>query len=105
MGSIGEAGAVSLHIERLVLDGLPLTAAQAARMQLALERELARLIAGSGDAGAWDPAAAPPATAVATPAVRWDATRPHQLGRALAHSVFASFNSSSPAGAGPRGRS
>jgi hypothetical protein len=96
---------ITLHIDRLVLDGLPLTAAQAARLQPALERELARLIAGSGDAGAWDPGAAAPATAVAAPTVRWDATRPHQLGRALAHGVLASLNSSSPSNAGPRGRS
>jgi hypothetical protein len=96
---------ISLHIDRLVVDGLPLTATQAARLQPALERELARLIAGSGDAGAWDPGAAPPATAVATPTVHWDAARPHQLGRALAHGVFDSLNSSSPASARPRGRS
>ena len=94
--------AISVHIERLVVDGLPLTAAQAARMQPALERELARLIAdhGSrhGDVAAWAGGAQPSARAAA-PALRWDAARPHQLGRALAHRVFASL---SPA---PRGRS
>lgn len=97
---------ISLHIERLVLDDLPLTAAQAARMQSALERELARLIAEDGDVGAWAAGAAravPPATTA--PAVRWDATRPYQLGRALAGNVFASLTGRSPEPPGPRGRS
>jgi hypothetical protein len=96
---------IALHIERLVLDGLPLTAAQAARMQPALERELARLIAGGGDVRAWGAGAAQPAqpAAAAAPTMHWDATRPYQLGRALAHSVFASLND--PSSPDPRGRS
>jgi len=100
--------AISVHIERLVVDGLPLTAAQAARMQPALERELARLIADSarrGDVAAWAGGAQPSARAAA-PALRWDAARPHQLGRALAHRVFASLNGPSPPQSPrPRGRS
>ncbi len=98
---------ISLHIERLVLDDLPLTAAQAARMQSGLERELARLIAEDGDVGAWTAGAvraAPPA-ATAAPAMRWDATRPYQLGRALAGNVFASLTGRLPQPPGPRGRS
>jgi hypothetical protein len=96
--------AVSLHIERLVLHGLPLTAGQGARMQASLERELARLVAARGDGGAWgggasrgaadvSPCAAPPQR---SPSVVWQPTRPHQLGRALARSLFASID--------PRGR-
>ncbi|HWO26252.1 MAG TPA: hypothetical protein VNO30_46310 [Kofleriaceae bacterium] len=106
---------ITVHIERLVLDGLPLTGAQMARMQRALERELASIIAQGGDLPAWAgggavhaaPAApaAPATPATAAPAVPWDATRPHQLGCALAHSVFASLNGQPPRGAGPRGRS
>ena len=101
--------AISVHIERLVVDGLPLTAAQAARMQPALERELARLIADHGarhgDVAAWAGGAQPSARAAA-PALRWDAARPHQLGRALAHRVFASLNRPSPPQSPrPRGRS
>lgn len=98
---------ISLHIERLVLDDLPLTAAQAARLQSALERELARLIAEDGDVGAWTAGAvrAVPPVASAAPAIRWDATRPHQLGRALAGNVFASLTGRSPEPRGPRGRS
>jgi len=95
---------ISLHIERLVLDGLPLTAAQAVRMQASLERELARLIAHGGDVRAW-PGAGAAQPAVAAPVVRWDATRPYQLGHALARNVFTSLNGRAPQAAGPRGRS
>lgn len=44
---------IALHIERLVLDGVPLGAAQGARLRRAVEQELARLIARGGlpDAG------------------------------------------------------
>lgn len=83
--------AISLHIERLVVDGLPLTEAQAARLQASVERELARLIAERGDPGAWGGADAGRRGAPA-PVVRWDAARPHQLGRALAGGVLASLD-------------
>jgi hypothetical protein len=96
---------ISLHIERLVVDGLPLTAAQAARLQGSLERELARLIAHGGDPSAWGGGAAQPATARAATAVPWDATRPHQLGRAVARDVFTSLNARSPQASEPRGPS
>jgi hypothetical protein len=97
---------ISVHIERLVLDGLPPTAAQTARMQRALERELASLIARDGDLAAWAGAgAAHPTAPMAAPAVPWDATRPHQLGRALAHTVFASLKGPPPEASRPRGRS
>jgi len=36
---------VHLHIERLVLDGLPLRASDALRVRMALEAELAQLVA------------------------------------------------------------
>lgn len=39
---------VRLHIERLVLDGLPLAQAGAPHVQAAIETELARLIADGG---------------------------------------------------------
>jgi hypothetical protein len=39
---------IHLHIERLVLEGLPTAAHQGAQVQCALERELARLLAVSG---------------------------------------------------------
>jgi len=39
---------IRLHIERLVLDGLPVTAADAPRVKAALEAELTRLLAAGG---------------------------------------------------------
>jgi hypothetical protein len=39
---------IGVHIERLVLEGLPVTARQGAKVQEALERELARALANGG---------------------------------------------------------
>lgn len=94
---------IRLHIERLVVDGLPLTPAQAARMQAALERELARLLA-HGDPAAWRAGAVHAIAAAPVTPVTWDASRPHQLGRALARSVFASLGGSPPRDAAAAGR-
>jgi hypothetical protein len=42
---------VSIHIGQLVLDGFTLTARQGRQVQAVVERELARLLAGSGESG------------------------------------------------------
>lgn len=94
--------AISLHIERLVVDGLPLTATQAARLQASLERELARLIVERGDPRAWGNADA--ARRDAPPVVRWDTAHPHQLGRALAGGILTSLHEPVRHGAARRGR-
>ena len=39
---------INVHIERLVLDGLPLRTSQGSLVQASIERELARLLTGSG---------------------------------------------------------
>ena len=39
---------VQLHIERLILDGLPVTAAQGPRVKAAMEAELTRLLVEGG---------------------------------------------------------
>jgi len=44
---------VRLHIERLILDGLPLAAAGAPHLQAAIESELTRLIAAGGVSSDW----------------------------------------------------
>lgn len=44
---------ISLHIERLVLEGVPLGEGDARRVQAAVTAELARLIAGGGVGGEW----------------------------------------------------
>ena len=39
---------IKLHIERLILDGLPVTSLQGPAIRAAVERELARLVAAHG---------------------------------------------------------
>lgn len=39
---------VNVHIERLILDGLPVRSSQGSLIQASIERELARLLNGSG---------------------------------------------------------
>jgi hypothetical protein len=79
---------VTVHIDRLVLEGLPCTAAQGVRLQRALEAELARLCVtgaplrargGRADATVRAPSLTVPAGAVASPV---------RLGRDIARSLF-----------------
>jgi hypothetical protein len=44
---------INLHIERLVLDGLPLEQRQGPQLQAAVERELTRLLSGTSSTGAF----------------------------------------------------
>ena len=39
---------INVHIERLIVDGLPLRKSEGTLVQLAVERELAHLLAGNG---------------------------------------------------------
>ena len=50
MAAAGEGGAMNIrvHIERLVLDGVPVAAGQEAMLQAAVEAELARLLVEGG---------------------------------------------------------
>jgi hypothetical protein len=81
---------VTVHIERLVLDGLGFTPAQGALVQGALVQEFARLAARAGADG-WHADAMPAATA---PALRLHGTpQPARVGRDLARSLFATLRS------------
>jgi len=81
-------GPVQLHIERIVLDGVPLSRAEAAQLRGALEAELARLLA-HGPRVAWTDTAL---HSLRAPALAFGApVRPLELGRAIAHSVHASL--------------
>ena len=44
---------INLHIERLVLDGLPLEQRQGPQLQAAIERELVRLLSSTSSSGAF----------------------------------------------------
>lgn len=85
---------ISLHIERLVLDGLPAHAGPPAGLQAALEAELTRLLAARGLPGV--AAGALPELAAA-PIRLSPRAGPRPWGRALARSLHASL---APAAAG-----
>lgn len=78
---------INLHIERLILDGLPLEAKDSAAFRTAVEVELARLLTQNNDAANWQ-------TGGAAPSVRADAIQltaqssPAQIGRQIAGSIY-----------------
>lgn len=79
---------MQLHIERIVIDGVPLTGAQASQLRGALQTELARLLQ-SGERRSWNGAAL---HSLSAPAVMLTApVRPLELGRLIARSVHASL--------------
>jgi len=78
---------INLHIERLILDGLPLEAKDSAAFRAAVEVELARLLTQNTDAANWQ-------TGGAVPSVRADAIQlkaessPAQIGQQIAGSIY-----------------
>jgi hypothetical protein len=80
-----------LHIERVVLDGLPFDSAQALQLRNALERELARLAAQPGAAVATQGFAVPAlrAPGLAGVGAGGGAADAARVGRDAARSVFA----------------
>lgn len=81
---------IQLHIERLVLDGLPLTRREGALVQAAVETELARLLTAEGlppvlAGGGMTPSLAAPAITFAP------GGGPAALGAQIAHSVYRSL--------------
>lgn len=77
---------INLHIERLVLEGLPLTRAQGPLVQVAVENELARLFATNGVAPGLTSGGLRPHAAGGAVQFTKDAT-PRQLGTQIAQSV------------------
>jgi hypothetical protein len=77
---------INLHIERLILDGLPLDRGDGGSLRIAMETELTRLFTQRGGAPSWQ-------TGTALPSMRADAIQltsqhsPAQLGRQIAASV------------------
>ena len=78
---------INLHIERLILDGLPLGAGQGPLVQAVVESELARLLTQGGIAPSLQ-------SGGAVPSVRADAMQltaqstPAQMGQQIAYSVY-----------------
>jgi hypothetical protein len=77
---------INVSIERLVLDGLPVSSAQASLLGAAVETELARLLATGGlkmglqFGGAWP--------SVPVSVIQLTASKPAQLGQQIAHAVY-----------------
>lgn len=82
---------INVHIERLVLEGLPLSRAQAPLVQRAVEAELARLLAGSNDLRS----AGTIPRAVGTPVQYASEASPRQLGTQIAQSLHAGLGKTS----------
>jgi hypothetical protein len=74
---------VRVHIDRLILDGLPVDRLSASQVQAAVESELARLLA----AGDWHPPGGAGASVAAPPIAIAADTRPGQLGTAVAGAI------------------
>jgi hypothetical protein len=77
---------INLHIERLILDGLPVSALQGPAVRAALERELARALAAGGLPGQWGMGGAVPRL----PMQQFNLApgeRPDAIGRHIARSL------------------
>lgn len=78
---------INLHIERLILEGLPLTRAQSPLVQAAVEAELSRLLSAGGLHSTLQ-------SGIAVPSVRADAmslnagSTPKQIGQQIARAVY-----------------
>jgi hypothetical protein len=79
---------IDVHIERLVLEGLPVTSADGPRVRAAVEAELARLLA-TGELGREPIAGGAMARAPAPQISIGQNGRPDAIGRAVARSVHA----------------
>jgi hypothetical protein len=84
---------VRLHIDRVVLDGVDVAAADRPRLRAALAGELARLIGNGGIAADLARGAAVPRVP-APPVELARSARPAQLGNAIAGAVYAGIGRS-----------
>jgi hypothetical protein len=84
---------IRLHIERVVLDGLPLERRDGPLIQGAVEKELARLLGMHGPGSQWKSSGAVPR--VTAPGFQLDnETPPRRLGRQIAGSIYRSIGGS-----------
>lgn len=78
---------INLHIERLVLDGLPITHSQSLLVQQAVEAELSRLLSTGELSRSLLQGAAVPNLQASN--INWDnASHPTQLGQQIAQSIY-----------------
>jgi hypothetical protein len=77
---------INLHIERLILDGLPITGSQGELVQAAAEAELARLLTDGGLAPTWRTGGAVPGIRV-NPLQLTVESDPVQIGQHIAQTI------------------
>lgn len=78
---------IHVHIERLILEGLPVEQRQTPQVQAVVEAELARLLAGGGLAPAWQSGGATPRV-VAGDIQLPGQQNPTHVGRQIAGAVY-----------------
>ena len=78
---------IHVHIERLILDGLPLEKGQGPEIQAAVERELTRLLTAGGLGGQWQSGAAVPRIRASGMQLA-NVIRPNRLGEQIGQSVY-----------------
>ena len=83
---------ISLHIDRLILDGISLSHAQRPVLQAAVEAELGRLLTEGGVGAEWQQGGAVPS--VSAPAIQLSPEgNPTQWGHQIAQSVYRGIGS------------
>jgi hypothetical protein len=88
---------VKLHVERVVLDGIPLDPRRASQFRAALSAELQRLLAAGGVPAAWRGGAMPEAPAAGAVTMT-PGMPPAQLASAVALSIVGSRGGVGPGG-------
>ncbi len=78
---------IHVHIERLILEGLPVEQRQTPQVQAAVEAELMRLLAAGGLAPAWQTGGATPRVAAADIQLPGQ-PNPAHVGRQIAGAVY-----------------
>lgn len=79
---------INVHIERLVLDGLPVARHQAPLIQTAVEAELARLLVADGLAPTWQSVGGATPN-VNAPGIQFTSdSSPAELGQKIARAVY-----------------
>jgi hypothetical protein len=92
---------INVHIERLILDGLPVGSAQGASVRAAVEAELARLIVVHGAGPAAFTGGAMPSVGVGEIQLK-RGNGPAELGQQIAGAVYGSVTSERLCGGTPK---
>ena len=83
---------ISLHIDRLILDGISISHSQRPLLQAAVEAELGRLLTEGGMGAEWQSGGAVPS--LSTPAIQLSPEgNPTQWGHQIAQSVYRGIGS------------